>query len=242
MYNAIDYLPAGMIEFIGGVRCYVGTPSTEYANETAVLFLTDVYGIDPPNGQLLVDEFAQNGFKTIAIDYLNGDPVPYGALDSPDFNYPAWLARHGSEQTRPNIDKVMAALKEDGVTDFAVTGYCFGGRYSFDLAFDNLIKVTVVAHPSLLNIPDDLEKYKDVATAPLLLNCGMLDDQFTVEDQAAADQIIGGGKQFTPNYCRKSFKGCGHGFALRGNTSDPKVRAGKEGAFKDTVEFFRKYL
>lgn len=29
-------------------------------------------------------------------------------------------------------------------------------RYAFDLAFENIISVTIVSHPSLLNIPHDL--------------------------------------------------------------------------------------
>ncbi|KAG6328753.1 hypothetical protein ID866_10335 [Astraeus odoratus] len=45
-------LPAGEIEFIGGVRCYVGTPSEEYAKDKAILFLSDVFGIDLINAQV----------------------------------------------------------------------------------------------------------------------------------------------------------------------------------------------
>lgn len=30
-------------------------------------------------------------------------------------------------------------------------------RYAFDLAFDDVIKVAVATHPSLLQIPEDLE-------------------------------------------------------------------------------------
>jgi len=234
--------PEGKIEFIGGVRCYVGTPSEEYAKEKVVLHLPDVFGIDLINTQLLVDDFARNGFKTISIDYLNGDPVPDGALDNPDFNFMVWLSKHPSEVTRPNIDKVMTALKEEGVTEFGATGYCFGGRYCFNLAFDKAIKVTVVSHPSLLKIPEDLEKYKTLAEAPLLINSCTVDTMFPLEAQADADRIIGGGKKFTDNYRREYFEGCTHGFAVRGDLSDPKVKAGKEGSFRAAVEFFRKHL
>jgi hypothetical protein len=31
--------------------------------------------------QLLADDFAANGFKTIAIDYFAGDPVPHDYLN-----------------------------------------------------------------------------------------------------------------------------------------------------------------
>lgn len=40
----------------------------------------------------------------------------------------AWIAKHGNAQTRPVLDKVLAALKDTGVTGFGATGYCFGGR------------------------------------------------------------------------------------------------------------------
>ena len=84
--------------------------------------------------------------------------------------------------TRPTLNKVLEALKAEGVTTFAATGYCFGGkfwflfsltkkskvddvelilydpgRYVFDLAFDNILSVAAVSHPSLLKVPEDLE-------------------------------------------------------------------------------------
>lgn len=47
-----------------------------------------------------------------------------------DFDVQGWLARHQNEQTRPLIDSVIAVLKDQGVTSFGATGYCFGGDYS----------------------------------------------------------------------------------------------------------------
>ncbi|KIN93321.1 hypothetical protein M404DRAFT_516379 [Pisolithus tinctorius Marx 270] len=44
--------PEGEIEFIGGVRCYVSTPSGEYNEEKAVLFLPSIFGIDLINAQV----------------------------------------------------------------------------------------------------------------------------------------------------------------------------------------------
>jgi dienelactone hydrolase len=67
------------------------------------------------------------------------------------------MLKHGKEQTRPSLDKVIAVLKEESVTKFGATAYCFGGRYTFDLAFDNVIQCIVVSHPSLFTVPDDLK-------------------------------------------------------------------------------------
>ncbi|KAI6102077.1 dienelactone hydrolase [Pisolithus sp. B1] len=234
--------PEGKFEFIRGVRCYVGTPSGEYNKEKAVLFLPDVFSIDLINAQLLVDNFARSGFKTIAIDYFNGDPLQEDAFAGGKYDIPAWLAKHGNDQTRPNVDKVISALKEQGVKDFGTTGYCFGARYGFDLAFENISKVTVVSHPSLLEVPEDLQKYKKLSQAPLLINSCTVDETFPRDSQAEADRILGNGEQFTETYRREYFEGCTHGFTLRGDLSQPEVKAGREGSFKASVLFFKKYL
>ncbi|KAJ7441958.1 dienelactone hydrolase endo-1,3,1,4-beta-D-glucanase [Mycena galericulata] len=229
--------PEGKIETIGDIKCYVATPAGDYPKEKVILFLTDVFGITLLNNQLLADDFARNGFKTILPDYLNGDPVPPDALNSgSNFDLMKWLVPHGAPESRPPIDKVVAALKADGVTSIGAVGFCFGGRWVFDLAFENLISAAATAHPSQIKVPADLEKYVAVSKAPLLLNTCTIDAQFPHEAQAKADEIF---KGFAPGYRREYFEGCTHGFAVRGDLSDPKVKAGKEGAFKATVEWFK---
>ncbi|KAF9459319.1 dienelactone hydrolase endo-1,3,1,4-beta-D-glucanase [Collybia nuda] len=230
--------PEGKWEKIGGVNCYVATPTMDYPKDKVVLYLADIFGPQLINAQLLIDDFARNGFKTIAPDYFNDDPAPPTALSPGDtWDISKWFPNHGPEQTRPVLDKVINALKEQKVTAFGATGYCFGGRYVFDLSFENIIQVAVVSHPSLLQIPADLEKLKETSKAPLLINSCTVDTQFPLEASAKADEILGNGK-FTPGYKREYFEGCTHGFAVRGDLSDPKVKAGKEGSFKATVEWF----
>ncbi|KAF8628949.1 hypothetical protein AX15_003625 [Amanita polypyramis BW_CC] len=235
--------PTGKWETIAGVECYVATPTVDYPRDAVVLFLSDIYGPQLPNAQLLADDFANNGFKTIAPDYFNGDPAPPDALVKPEFKWEImeWFKSHGPEQTRPPLDKVIAALKEQGVKKFGATGYCFGARYAFNLAFENVIDVVVASHPSLLKVPEDLEKYFSDAKAPLLINSCTTDQQFPLESQAKADEILGNGK-FAPGYKREYFDGCTHGFAVRGDLSDPKVKAGKEGAFQAAVQWFQTHI
>ncbi|KAJ7457954.1 Alpha/Beta hydrolase protein [Mycena galericulata] len=231
--------PEGKIEKIGGVECYVATPSTAYPKDKVLIFLTDIFGLALANNRLLADDFARNGIKTVVIDLFNGDPI---SVDPPPgFDREKWSASHGPAQTRPPIDSVIAALKTEGVTAFAGAGFCFGARYVFDLAFDGILKVSAVSHPSRLVVPDDLEKYVAVSKAPLLINSCEVDKAFPLEAQAEADKIFGDGK-FAPGYKREYFPGCNHGFAVRGDMSNPLVKAGKEGAFKASVEWFAKYL
>ncbi|KAF8205284.1 Alpha/Beta hydrolase protein [Mycena galopus ATCC 62051] len=236
-----DGTPEGQMTELGGVPCYVATPETSYPKDKIVLFLTDAHGMLLVNNKLLADDYARNGFKTIVPDLFNGDAVPVASLhlDAPPFDWPSWLLNHGSAQTRPLLDAVIAALKAEGVTEIACSGYCFGARYTFDLAFERLIKVAVVAHPSLLKRPQDIETYRDKATAPLLINGCTHDPVFPPEDQEKADEILA---DFAPGYKRAYWEGASHGFALKGDLSDPEVWAARTGAFKVTVEWLVKYL
>ena len=102
--------------------------------------------------QLLADDFAANGLKvsatatrsttsdfhpiqTVILDYFHGDPIPADALNpGKTFSIPDWLSNHTQENTRPTLDKVVEALKSAGVTEFAATGYCFGGIFWFQIS------------------------------------------------------------------------------------------------------------
>ncbi|TFK71950.1 dienelactone hydrolase [Pluteus cervinus] len=227
--------PEGKWEDIGGVPCYVSTPAGDYPKDKIILFLADVMGPQSINAQV------------VAPDYLNGDPVPWeeilpnGSEFRSTFDLMGWLARHGQAETRPTLDKVLAALKKQGITSIAATGYCFGGRYIFDLAFENIISVAVATHPAVLQNPVDFEKYLELAKAPLLIVGCTKDYLFGPEFQAKGDEILGDGK-FAPGYKREYFDGLAHGFAVRGDMSDPKVKGGKEAAFKAAVKWIAKYL
>jgi len=233
--------PEGGVEKIGGVDCYVGVPTIDYPKDKVVLFLTDVFGLSLQNNKLLVDDFARNGFKTVAPDLFNGDPYPENYMNGGAFDREAWRARHGRETWQPVVDAVVAALKAEGVTRFGTTGYCFGAGPAWYLALSNTSHVTVITHPGRLTWPEDLEKYRDQSKAPLLINSCEVDAAFPHEAQQQADAIFGEGK-FAPGYKRTYWEGCSHGFAVRGDMNDPKVKAGKEGAFKATVEFFIQHL
>jgi len=230
--------PEGTMEKIGGVDCYVATPSSDYPKDKVILFLTDVFGLSLVNNKLLTDGFAQNGYKTIIPDILIGDDLP--EVRGEDFDFNAWRAKHGPESWIPVVDKVVAALKESGVARIGTTGYCFGAPPAFYLATKHESHVTVVSHPSRISV-EDLEKYKATSQAPLLINSCEIDQAFPKESQEIADKIFGEG-QFAPGYERTYWEGCTHGFAVRGDLSDPKVKAGKEGTFEATVKFFKKHL
>ncbi|KAF7314546.1 Dienelactone hydrolase endo-1,3,1,4-beta-D-glucanase [Mycena kentingensis (nom. inval.)] len=201
--------PEGATKTIGGIECYVATPTGDYSKDKAILFVTDGFGLFL-NNKLLADDLARNGFYTVVPDLFSGSPAPADAFtrgpDQPAFDFNAWLGQHDREVTRPILDSVIPALKNEGIARFAAAGYCFGGRYVFDLAFENILHVSAVSHPSMLVIPDDLTKYATSSNAPLLINNCTTDPVFPVSAGEQADAILGGGA-FKPDTSACSGKG-----------------------------------
>lgn len=127
--------PVGSFVILNGVNVYTAIPS-QPTPKKAILMLPDVFGVELKNNQLITDVLAKKlNISTYLIDYLNGDAVSEAALSgNSDFSMAEWKKNHGPEKTRPPLDQVIEFLKNDGVTDFAAVGYCFG-----KLAFGHLL-------------------------------------------------------------------------------------------------------
>ncbi|KAJ7196528.1 hypothetical protein GGX14DRAFT_672825, partial [Mycena pura] len=165
----------------------VATPTVDYPKDKTHRRVRPALS----NNKLLAADFARNGFQVSAQAVRRRARSPSQPLL---FDLKAWIGCHGQEQTRPIVDSVVAALREEGITVLATTGYCFGVRYVADLPTHAVTKVSAVSHPSRLAIPDDLTKYHAVAKAPLLINSCTVDEQSPLAAPAQADKIFGSGK------------------------------------------------
>lgn len=87
------------------------------------------------------------------------------------------------------------------------------GRYGVDLAIDNVVKTSVIAHPGLV-APADFETLRDASHAQFMIVSCEDDFSFGPELQLAADGVLGAGR-YAPGYERKFYAGCRHGFAVR---------------------------
>ncbi|GAA5870601.1 hypothetical protein JCM1840_004813 [Sporobolomyces johnsonii] len=229
--------PTGSMQEIGGVPTYVSLPSGDYDKTKALLFLTDVFGLPLPNNRLLADTFAANGIAVYAPELFNGEAIDMEAMHGGKVDIGAWLSTHGADVTRPVAEKVIAALKAQGVTRFAATGYCYGARLVADFVLNDTIQVAIVAHPSLLKVPEDLEALNKKST-PMLWHNALKDYHFGPEQQATAKKILGDNSA----HVFMDWEGQEHGFAIRGDSDQPEVKAAAEGAFKASVEFIKKHL
>jgi hypothetical protein len=51
-HSLAHHASSGKIETIGDVKCYVATPVGEYTQDTVVLFLPDLFGLELVNSQV----------------------------------------------------------------------------------------------------------------------------------------------------------------------------------------------
>ncbi|KAL8297961.1 hypothetical protein RB600_002805 [Gaeumannomyces tritici] len=133
-----------------GLTLYVTKPKGKKADK-AVLYITDVFGIQLAQNKLLADSFARAGFVTMAPDLFDGVPAPED-LNKPGFNSTAFLAKYNAGVTDPKLATSIKYLREVlGAKVVGGTGYCYGGRYSFRFAAKGKgLDAAFAAHPSLL--------------------------------------------------------------------------------------------
>jgi dienelactone hydrolase len=196
----------------------------------AVLYLTDVFGIQLAENKLLADSFARAGYLTVAPDMFNGTPAPTD-INVPSFNTSQFLAQHDALATDPIVAAAVALLRGTfGIKRIGSTGYCYGGRYSFRAAGGNGTDVAFAAHPSLLG-DDEIAAVKGPASVAAAETDSMMAPQRRLEIQALLQ------KTGLP-YSFAMYGGTSHGFGVRANVSDPKQKFGKEEAFFQAVRWF----
>lgn len=111
------------------VNTYVTLPKGQ-KTEKVILFLPDVFGIYT-NSQLLVDDFAANGYATVLPDYFRGDALKLEDMNSGKVDLPSWLKNHQAEQVEPIVGAALKYAKEElGAKKIGAVGYCFGAKVS----------------------------------------------------------------------------------------------------------------
>ncbi|RYP19067.1 hypothetical protein DL765_003563 [Monosporascus sp. GIB2] len=222
-----DGPPVGKEEVHNGFNMYI----TGEKSDTAVVYLTDVFGIQLLENKLLADSFGRAGYLTIAPDLFGGKPAPVD-LNDPNFNITEFMRLHNPETTDPIIAATIDYVRNEvGASKVAVTGYCFGGRYSARfLAEGKGADVGFAAHPSLLG-----DSEIAAITGPMSIAVAATDELLPPERRFEMEAVL-----FTTGvgYSVTLYGGTGHGFAVRANISDPKQKFGKEQAFFQAVTWF----
>jgi dienelactone hydrolase len=111
------------------VQAYIAKPAENLnPKNQAILILTDVFGHELKNAQLIADQFAANGYFVVMPDLLHGDAIPFDRRFS--FDIQAWLKGppgHNPSTIDPVMTSVLKELRTSlGYERVGAVGYCFG--------------------------------------------------------------------------------------------------------------------
>jgi dienelactone hydrolase len=64
--------PTGKEAIVNGIRTYVAEPEAGLTPKGIIVFITDAFGWDFVNNQVLCDHYAKRGFLVYCPDLMNG--------------------------------------------------------------------------------------------------------------------------------------------------------------------------
>ncbi|KAF2402313.1 esterase/lipase [Trichodelitschia bisporula] len=223
---------SGEITTIGGIETYVVYPKDK-STANAVLLLTDVIGHKFINAQLIADQFAANGYFTVVPDIFEGDPLQ---LNRPaDFDFNAWRSKHGVDKTEPIVHTIIKELRGSlGVMRIGGVGYCFGAKYVVRNLEPGAIDVGYLAHPSFIEA-DEVRAIK----GPLSIAAAETDQIFPPPKRHETEEIL---LKLDVPYQISLYSDVQHGFAVRADITQKRVKFAKEQAFFQAVAWFDAFL
>lgn len=206
----------------------------------------------------------------MAPDLFAGQPAPTD-INNTTYNSTAFLAAHGTNVTDPLVEAAISYARTSlNVSKVAVTGYCFGGRYSMrftDQSRTIKADVAFAAHPSLWTDAEAsaLGAPTAFATAGMsfFFPCGLAragglftpgfcqslfhanffcsSDRDNLLPAARRAQLEALLLNTTTPYQVSLYSGVSHGFGVRINASDPIQVFAKETAFLQAVRWFTSF-
>ncbi len=158
--------------------------------------------------------------------------------------------------TKPILFDFVKALRSDPETanmKIGAAGFCWGGPFVFQLAHDTpssrvqrlgsesgqlqrLIDAGFTAHPSGVSMPSDIQ---NLAT-PVSVAVGDVDMVWKLDSIKEAQKIVE--KKKAGDYEVVIYPGGKHGFAVRGDPSDPQQKVMGDQAEEQALKWFGKWL
>lgn len=218
----------GTLETLHGVETYV--TGKENSSSRVIVILTDVYGHNLKNVNLIADKLAKVGKYQVYIpDILKGDPYD----SSKGFeHFPVWMENHDPAETQATVGKFLKGIHNDLSPSFVgLIGYCFGAKYAIQqITKDGPADAAAVAHPSFVTM-DEVE----AIAKPILISSAETDQIYPPDLRAATEAKLA---EIKARYQTDLFSGVSHGYACRGDMNDPLVRYAAEKTLLDQIHWF----
>ncbi|CAN8100444.1 unnamed protein product [Discula destructiva] len=215
-----------------GTQVYFTGPADA---ETGVLFLTDIFGINFINSQLVADSYGAQGYYTIMPDLFRGDPVPVDRAST--FDFAGWQARNQPATIDPVIQRALDDITaHTSIKRLGVVGYCFGGKYVARWLGRGVPAIVAgyTAHPSNVAAAEWA-----AVGAPLSIANAELDTTWPLPQARLAEDIL---RNASIAWQLNTYSDVPHGFGIRANESLPLQVFAKEQAFVQAVTWFDTFV
>lgn len=224
--------PKGHHKDMYGMETYV---SGNGKTDKVLVIITDAFGNKLNNTLLVADQLADAGYQVYIPDILFGDCLE--KLDN-TVNFQEWMTKHNKVATKSVVDKFMENLRKEFSPKFVgVIGYCFGAKYAVQQVHktDGHADVCAIAHPSFV----ELEEVEAIGKSKsILISAAESDVTFSAELRHLTEASL---SKLGMRYQIDLFSGVEHGFAVRGDTSNPVVKYAKEKVLSDQVYWFNTF-
>ncbi|KKA27781.1 hypothetical protein TD95_004970 [Thielaviopsis punctulata] len=226
------YKEKGTYEQIHDIKTYItGSDSAT----KGVLFIYDIFGYFPQSLQG-ADILGQQ-YRVLMPDWFAGEPCPISIFppDTPDKQavLSAFVGKNHPAIVAPKVAAYIAAAraKFPAVTDWAVVGFCWGGKVVSAVAKapDTPFKAAAEVHPAMV----DPEEAKGISI-PLCMLASKDEDAEAVKK---FEENLSGEK-YVEIYADQI-----HGWmAARSNLKDERNKEEYARGYKKLLEFFGKYV
>ncbi|ODV66636.1 dienelactone hydrolase [Hyphopichia burtonii NRRL Y-1933] len=221
--------PKGQHQIVAGVDSYVA--GAENGNDNIIVILPDIYGYKFKNNMLIADEVARLGkYKVLVPDLAEGGDPPA----SLEF-LPAWFEKHPNETTTRIVKEYLTTLYKETTPKFlGGIGHCYGAKFAIEQASkDGNFDAIAIAHPSQVSI-DQVK----ALTKPILISAAETDPIFTRELRWETEEAL---TEIKVRYQMDLFQGVSHGYAVRGDITNPSVKYAKEKTLTDQLAWFSQF-
>lgn len=141
---------------------------------------------------------------------------------------------HTPDTVFPIVDSSVKYLREQGFKKIGSVGYCYGAKYVTIALGKGQIDVGYVAHPSFVE-----ESELAAIKGPYSIAAAETDQIFPADKRHKSEEIL---KETKQPYQINLYSATTHGFAVRGDLSNPAIKFGMEQAFLQAVQWFDQWL
>jgi carboxymethylenebutenolidase len=212
------------------IIAYQALPSKPGAKFAAVVVVHENRGLND-HIRDIARRYAKEGFAALAVDLLSRS----GGTKSDDNENSGLLGRANPDDLVADLVAAVNYLKAQAFVvpgSLGVTGFCFGGGYTFELAIASPDIKAAVPYYGTVRKLDDLAKTK----AAILAIYGGDDTRVTASSEPVRQKLAESGKTVQV----KVYAGANHAFF---NDTGPRYNeAAAKDAWQITLDWFRRYL